>query len=702
MGAEPFPWTSMRLAMAQCRDAGLSFVVAPVAHARLERRSAECGCGSTAARASVLGRPLTRSDTVLTSEQWSAMVVGKLSAWIDLDARDSQRRRDAEAALVEETQLAMHLGLPAVLAPRLRSFAAAKSVFANDNYARAMSHVLVKGSGVEGTIHVWVQVAFERWAEWDRFRTMCDTPSNLHVALVLGSSLLGGADEDDGIDDGTAGAGASGDDDEAEMRDGDDDDDARLQQWLGEPVRGVVVPTCAFVPNAKGYPTLPPRLKTLVVALYARKAQFVLTGKARHQHGYVAYQRYLAHICRAAFPECLTEREEFEDGWLDYLQVPLQPLGNNLESNTYEVFEKDPVKYARYREAVRRALLARAHAAPTQERFVVMVVGAGRGPLVRESLAAADAAGLLDRVHVYAVEKNANAVVTLLNAVRTAPRWSGRVTVVSSDMRKWTAPALADVIVSELLGSWGDNELSPECLAGVERFLRPGSGVSVPCRYTSYLAPIESHKVWSSVRDLLRGGGPHAPWGKPESIDASVARFDTPYVVRLFNFVHVDEPQPVFVFTHSAPGVAADETSLSTSTFADVAEAAGGERASSKLFERFVRVEFRAQRDATLHGFAGYFSADLFEDVGYSIHPDTYSHGMFSWFPLFLPLRAPLRVNRGDAVYASVWRRIDASRVWYEWSVTLVSSSSSSSSGKPRVVTTPVQNSGGVAYHVAL
>lgn len=49
------------------------------------------------------------------------------------------------------------------------------------------------------------------------------------------------------------------------------------------------------------------------------------------------------------------------------------------------------------------------------EATVLMVVGAGRGPLVRASLAAASAAGR--RLRVYAVEKNANAVVTLQNLV---------------------------------------------------------------------------------------------------------------------------------------------------------------------------------------------------------------------------------------------------------------------------------------------
>lgn len=34
-------------------------------------------------------------------------------------------------------------------------------------------------------------------------------------------------------------------------------------------------------------------------------------------------------------------------------------------------------------------------------------------------------------------------------------------TVVPADMREWEAPEQADILVSELLGSFGDNELSP-------------------------------------------------------------------------------------------------------------------------------------------------------------------------------------------------------------------------------------------------
>lgn len=39
-------------------------------------------------------------------------------------------------------------------------------------------------------------------------------------------------------------------------------------------------------------------------------------------------------------------------------------------------------------------------------------------------------------------------------------------------MRDWNPPEKADIIVSELLGSFGDNELSPECLDNVIKFLK--------------------------------------------------------------------------------------------------------------------------------------------------------------------------------------------------------------------------------------
>lgn len=77
--------------------------------------------------------------------------------------------------------------------------------------------------------------------------------------------------------------------------------------------------------------------------------------------------------------------EEYTLGFEDTLQAPLQPLMDNLESSTYEVFEKDPVKYERYYEAVKLALLDKDLPIVT-----VFLLGAGRGPIVTEILKASD------------------------------------------------------------------------------------------------------------------------------------------------------------------------------------------------------------------------------------------------------------------------------------------------------------------------
>jgi len=55
---------------------------------------------------------------------------------------------------------------------------------------------------------------------------------------------------------------------------------------------------------------------------------------------------------------------------------------------------------------------------------------------------------------------------------KKALEWHDQVEILFGDMRELAVPAHADILVSELLGSFGDNELSPECLDGAMRFLK--------------------------------------------------------------------------------------------------------------------------------------------------------------------------------------------------------------------------------------
>ena len=103
----------------------------------------------------------------------------------------------------------------------------------------------------------------------------------------------------------------------------------------------------------------------------------------------------------ASFLQSSTASSQSDLSTCRCVQVPLQPLMNDLESQTYEIFEKDVTKYIAYENAIHQALIER-HAsgreastsgssAQTQSDeppVHIMVVGAGRGPLVRASLRA--------------------------------------------------------------------------------------------------------------------------------------------------------------------------------------------------------------------------------------------------------------------------------------------------------------------------
>ena len=53
--------------------------------------------------------PLTRSDLILKSNEWSDFVVGGISKWINLDAKDSGLRHDSVLAFKEEIAYSLFL-----------------------------------------------------------------------------------------------------------------------------------------------------------------------------------------------------------------------------------------------------------------------------------------------------------------------------------------------------------------------------------------------------------------------------------------------------------------------------------------------------------------------------------------------------------------------------------------------------------------
>lgn len=581
-------------ALQQTGQAGFDFVTAPLVHPRFKREFFR----GTPERAG----PLTRSDLVIPGSEWSSLIVGKLSPWIHLDSPDQTLRKNSEKAFSEELCLALHLNVPAILLP-LRSASCV-------NQARCLQQLLLSQHNHMFWIHVPMvsprndlegvepeeqKPAEETWEWWNKLRTLCCNSRKLGLALELSPTLP---------------------------------NISVLDRWCGEPIKVVVVPTDVFLTNRKGYPVLPRTHQALLHKLFKLNVQLLLSGACKVEYGIHSYEQYLNHLYQTQpIPSSM---DSFAQGYDDYLQSPLQPLMDNLDSQTYEIFEKDPVKYAQYEKAISKALLDRVTEDQKEDvTTVVMVVGAGRGPLVDATLRAAKSSERL--VVIYAVEKNPGAVVTLQS--RQAEEWGSRVTVVSCDMRKWNAPEKADILVSELLGSFGDNELSPECLDGAQAFLK-SDGISIPCSYTSYLAPISSPRLHMEVS-----------FCKEKEKAYPFANFETPYVVRLRNANTLAYSQPCFTFTHPNKDVPIDN-------------------------ERYISLRFPVRMSATLHGFAGYFDTILYDDITLSINPKTHSEGMISWFPIFFPIKDPMYIPANSEIEVHIWRLCTEKKVWYEWCLT--------------------------------
>lgn len=185
----------------------------------------------------------------------------------------------------------------------------------------------------------------------------------------------------------------------------------------------------------------------------------------------------------------------------------MQPLKDNLPSITYQCFEDDTPKYDLYEKAIIEALenykknnsLKLNHNLIKDESRVLTacMLGAGRGPILKRIIMASIKTGVI--LNILCVEKNKNAFNTLLLLQRKEPETFKNVTFFNCDMRAYKPQTKVDIVVSELLGSFSDNELSPECLMNIQNYLSDDS-IMIPQNYISYLRPVCTSVNFQNVK----------------------------------------------------------------------------------------------------------------------------------------------------------------------------------------------------------
>ena len=84
-------------------------------------------------------------------------------------------------------------------------------------------------------------------------------------------------------------------------------------------------------------------------------ARFVIAPQYAQSDDLTKHYQYMCFLFQTH--DLLDEEEKQEVAYRNYLQSPLQPLADNLESATYEVFENDGIKYDLYEQACYHAIM---------------------------------------------------------------------------------------------------------------------------------------------------------------------------------------------------------------------------------------------------------------------------------------------------------------------------------------------------------
>jgi type II protein arginine methyltransferase len=232
----------------------------------------------------------------------------------------------------------------------------------------------------------------------------------------------------------------------------------------------------------------------------------------------------------------LIPNEKFSE-YRDILQLALQPLRDNLSSYTYETFEMDKTKYNMYTEALTAALIdLNSHSHFENENnkidgklpLQILLLGAGRGPLIDCILQSASKTNRA--VYITAIDKNPCSIMCLQSR-KLHEKWEN-VEVQCTDIRQMKPKVEFEIILSELLGSFSDNELCPECLQPSECMLS-SSGIFIPNKYSSFCQPICCGKLWGQIKKV-----------------ALPCPYESPYVVNLHSYTEIAEYKEIFTFEH--------------------------------------------------------------------------------------------------------------------------------------------------------
>lgn len=260
----------------------------------------------------------TRSDLVLNSTDWHHKVIAKIANKIDCDSVVDHIRKQSEKILNQELVLASYLSCRTLIrltGGKMANFAQIVSSFSGLKETIIMECPMVQRVDYYHSDNVSTEEQYDPWSWWNDFRSYTDFDPKIRLALEL-SNLTPSADE--------------------------------ILRWLGEPVEILIIPSNLFVWKETG-PLLSWSHKSIVNSFINHNVHMAIQPTVIDSRTQM-YANYMWDLIEKFY-----KSDPMHD-LHDKMMTPLQPLYANLDSNTYEVFEDDAIKYQLYQTAIEEAL----------------------------------------------------------------------------------------------------------------------------------------------------------------------------------------------------------------------------------------------------------------------------------------------------------------------------------------------------------
>ena len=327
-----------------------------------------------------------------------------------------------------------------------------------------------------------------------------------------------------------------------------------------------------------------------------------------------------------------------------------------------------------------------------KDSITCLVVGAGLGRLVRFCLDAANTCTTNVHVHVHAVDANPLAVECLKKSfahwiedstpqdpsnIYQTPQMKVTVHAPFSlfpGMQHVDLPTTlqvlyrkCDLLVSELIGCFGDDEFLPELTTTMcHLFLNPNKGISIPKKWCTFIAPIQSDSLHSFLSSTGRSTLSTYTVGLPEDC-VFMCQPQTLWEGSCYYYKTPNDDGGVWFDWSPFMLKESHEIGIITNRRKEeekeMKEEVEEEEMEHKSVEEKVRELGNIQTleyEFLIHGLIGYFTTCLYGNI-YIDSRHTNNRNSFHWECFYMPLQEPISIplgkyTRRNVVMANVQR----------------------------------------------